>query len=300
VDAVTGAFSFTGRYVAARLLELGREVRALTRKGQVESPFGERVRAFALDFGDPAGLTESLRGVDTLYNTYWIRFPRGDLTFERATENTRILFAAARAAGVRRVVQLSVTHASRESPFPYFREKAAVEAALAQSGLSFAVVRPTLLFGRGEVLVNNIAWLLKRMPLFVVPGSGRYLVQPVAAEDVAELCVEAGLAEEQLLLEAAGADVFTFEELVRLVRSAIGARPRIVHGRPRLALALCRGLELLARDTVLTRDELESLMASLLVSESSATGTRRFEEWLAASRDSLGARFASDLARPWA
>jgi nucleoside-diphosphate-sugar epimerase len=160
-------------------------------------------------------------------------------------------------------------------------------------------VRPTLLFGRGEVLVNNIAWLLRRLPVFLVPRSGRYVVQPVAAEDVAELCVEAGLSGERLVLEAAGPDVFTFEELVRLVRGAVEARAAIVHGSPGLALALCRGLERLAGDTVLTRDELESLMGSLLVSGGPSTGMRRFEEWLTASRDSLGARFASDLRRPW-
>jgi uncharacterized protein YbjT (DUF2867 family) len=299
VDVVTGAFSFTGRYVAARLLELGREVRTLTRRAQSESPFGNRVRAAPLDFADPLALAESLRGADTLYNTYWIRFPRAGLTFEGATANTRVLLGAAAAAGVRRVVQLSVTNASAHSSFPYFREKAAVEAAVAESGLSFAIVRPTLLFGVGEVLVNNIAWLLRRLPLFLVPGCGRYLVQPVAAEDVAELCVEAGSSTEESVLEAAGPEVFTFEELVRLVGGVVRGRARIVHGSPRLALALCRGLERLAGDTVLTRDELGSLMASLLVSRSRPVGARRLEEWVTARGDSLGVGFASDRRRPW-
>jgi uncharacterized protein YbjT (DUF2867 family) len=299
VDVVTGAFSFTGRYVAARLLELGREVRTLTQKAQNESPFGDRVQPVPLHFGDPAALVESLRGADTLYNTYWIRFPRAGLGFEGAAANTRILFRAAREAGVRRIVQVSVTNASPDSPFPYFREKARLETALAESGLSHAVVRPTLLFGRGEVLVNNIAWLLRRLPLFLVPGSGLYLVQPVAAEDVAELCVEAGLADERVVLEAAGPDVFTFEELVHLVRDAIGARAAIVRGSPRLALTLCRGLERFAGDTILTRDELGSLMGSLLVPEGAPAGGRRLQEWLAVSAEGLGSRFASDLRRPW-
>jgi uncharacterized protein YbjT (DUF2867 family) len=299
VDVVTGAFSFTGRYVAARLLELGREVRTLTRKTQSESPFGDRVQALPLHFGDPAALVRRLGGAETLYNTYWIRFPRTGVGYEQAAANTRILFRAAREAGVHRVVQLSVANASPDSPFPYFREKARLETALAESGLSHAVVRPTLVFGRGEVLFNNIAWLLRRLPLFLVPGSGRYLVQPVAAEDVAELCVEAGLADERVVVEAAGQDVFTFEELVYLVRGALGARARIVRGSPRLALLLCRGLERLAGDTILTRDELESLMASLLSSEGAPTGRARFEEWLAASAEVLGSRFASDLRRPW-
>lgn len=226
MDVVTGAFSFTGRYIAARLLELGRDVRTLTRKPPAASPFGDRVAALRLDFGDRKGLTESLRGTDTLYNTYWLRFPRSGLTFERAVAHSATLFRAAREAGVGRIVHVSVANAALDSPFPYFRGKAAVEAALAHSGLSYAVVRPTLVFGGGEVLVNNIAWLLRRLPLFVVPGSGRYVLQPVAAEDVAELSVDAGLAESRTVLDAAGPDTFAFDELVRLVREAVGSRAR--------------------------------------------------------------------------
>jgi uncharacterized protein YbjT (DUF2867 family) len=299
VDVVTGAFSFTGRYIAARLLELGREVRTLTRRPQAEDPFGGRVKAILPDFADRAQLAEALTGADALYNTHWIRFPRGDVTFATAVADTKALFRAAREAGVRRVVQLSVTNASPDSPFPYFRAKAEAEEALAASGLSYAIVRPTLVFGRGEILVNNIAWLLRRLPLFLVPGSGRYAVQPVAVEDVAELCVEAGLGDRENVLDAAGPAAFAFEDLVRLVRDAIGARATLVHGPPSLALALSRPLGRLAGGTLLTRDELEGLMSSLLVSKGMPTGKGRFEDWLAASASSLGARFATDLSRPW-
>jgi uncharacterized protein YbjT (DUF2867 family) len=299
VDVVTGAFSFTGRYIATRLLELGREVRTLTRRPAAESPFGERVEAFPLDFRDEAALARSLRGAETLYNTYWIRFPRGGETFEGAVANTLALLRAATEAGVRRVVQLGVTNAASESPLPYFRGKAAVEAALRDSGLSHAVVRPTLVFGRGEVLVNNVAWLLRRLPLFVVPGSGRYAVQPVAAEDVAALCVQAAETAEILVIDAAGPDVFSFEELVRLIRGAVGSRAALAHGSPRVALALSGLVGLAARETLVTRDELDGLRASLLVSAEPARGTSRFEDWLAASAPSLGLRLASDVRRPW-
>ncbi|MGH2995472.1 MAG: NAD(P)H-binding protein [Gaiellaceae bacterium] len=299
MDVVTGAFSFTGRYIAARLLDLGREVRTLTRKQQEEDPFGGRVKATRPDFADPARLAEALDGTDTVYNTHWIRFPRADVTFATAVGNTEALFSAAREAGVRRLVQLSVTNASADSPLPYFRAKAAAELALAGSGLSYAVVRPTLVFGRGEILVNNIAWLLRKLPLFVVPGSGRYAVQPVAVEDVAELSVEAGLGDRDAVLDAAGPAAFAFEDLVRQIRDAIGARAMLVHGPPSLALALSRPLGRLAGGTLLTRDELEGLMESLLVSKGNPTGKRRFEDWLTASASSLGARFGSDLSRPW-
>jgi uncharacterized protein YbjT (DUF2867 family) len=298
VDVVTGAFSFTGRYVAARLLELGREVRTLTRHPQSASPFGACIEAFPLDF-DLNTLAERLRGADTLYNTYWIRSPRGQLTFERVLDHTATLLAAARAAGVRRVVQLSVSNASVSSALPYFRAKALAEDALTSSGLSYAIVRPTLVFAREDVLVNNIAWLLRRLPLFVVPGSGGYTLQPVAVEDVAELAVTAGLDTEPTVLDAAGPDIFSFDELVRLVREAVGSRAAVVHGSPRLALALSALTGKILRDTLVTRAELAGLMQGLLTSRASPTGTRRFADWLGENADSVGQSYVSERLRNW-
>jgi nucleoside-diphosphate-sugar epimerase len=298
MDVVTGAFSFTGRYVAARLLELGREVRTLTRHPQSASPFGARVEAFPLEF-DPDTLTERLRGVDTLYNTYWIRSPRGDLTFEHVLDHTSILIDAAREAGVRRVVQLSVSNASVSSALPYFRGKALAEDALSSSGLSYAIVRPTLVFAREDVLVNNIAWLLRRLPLFVVPGSGDYTLQPVAVEDVAELAVTAGLGTEPTVLDAAGPDIFSFDEFIRLVREAVGSRAAIVHGSPRLALGLSALTGKILRDTLVTRAELAGLMQSLLTSRAAPTGTRRFADWLAENAGSVGRSYVSERLRNW-
>jgi nucleoside-diphosphate-sugar epimerase len=298
MDVVTGAFSFTGRYVAARLLELGREVRTLTRHPQSASPYGARVEAFPLEF-DPDTLTERLRGVDTLYNTYWIRSPRGDLTFEHVLDHTSILIDAAREAGVRRVVQLSVSNASVSSALPYFRGKALAEDALSSSGLSYAIVRPTLVFAREDVLVNNIAWLLRRLPLFVVPGSGDYTLQPVAVEDVAELAVTAGLGTEPTVLDAAGPDIFSFDEFVRLVREAVGSRAAIVHGSPRLALGLSALTGKILRDTLVTRAELAGLMQSLLTSRAAPTGTRRFADWLAENAGSVGRSYVSERLRNW-
>jgi uncharacterized protein YbjT (DUF2867 family) len=298
VDVVTGAFSFTGRYVAARLLELGREVRTLTRHPQSSSPFGARVEAFPLDF-DLDTLTERLRGADTLYNTYWIRSPRGNLTFEHVLDNTATLLGAAQRAGVRRVVQLSVSNASASSALPYFRAKALAEETLSSSGLSYAIVRPTLVFAKGDVLVNNIAWLLRRLPLFVVPGSGGYTLQPVAVEDVAELAVAAGLGTEPTVTDAAGPDVLSFDELVRLVREAIGSRSAIVHGSPRLALSLSSLVGKILRDTLVTRAELAGLTQGLLTSEGAPTGSRRFADWLRENAESVGRSYTSETRRNW-
>jgi uncharacterized protein YbjT (DUF2867 family) len=293
VDVVTGAFSFTGRYIAARLLEQSREVRTLTRRPLSESPFGDRVEAFPPD-SDPA----PLRGVDTLYNTYWIRFPDRGTTFADAVRRSVALFEAAQTAGVRRVVQLSVANADPDSPYAYFRGKAAVESALAASGLSYAVVRPTLVFGDGEVLLNNVAWILRRFPLFLLPGAGCRL-QPIAAQDVADLCVEVGAGDENVVLDAAGPDVFAFEELVRLIRDAVGSRAAVARGGPRTALALTRLLGAITRHTVLTREELGALCNDLLTSTEPPRGQRRLADWLGTRGQKLGAVFASGERRPW-
>lgn len=298
MDLVTGAFSFTGRYVTARLLEQGREVRTLTRRPLAQSPFGDRVQALPLDFSDRSALVEALTGIDTLYNTYWIRFPDRETSYEAAVRSSLALLEAAGAAGVRRVVQLSVTNADPSSPHGYFRGKGFVEAALGRSELSYAVVRPTLVFGRGEVLLNNVAWLLRRLPLFVLPGRG-CRIQPIAAEDVAELCVEAAARDDDLVLDAAGPDVLAFEELVPLVRQAIGSRARVVRGGPRTTAALARALSLVVRQTVVTGEELAALRGDLLTSDEPPRGRRRLADWLTESGPALGRRLASGDHRPW-
>jgi nucleoside-diphosphate-sugar epimerase len=299
LDVVTGAFSFSGKYIAELLLARGREVRTLTRHPQSASPFGDRVQAFPLDFADRAGLEKALRDADTLYNTYWIRSPREGVTFELAVANTELLLRAAREAGVRRVVQLSVSKASSSSALPYFRGKALAEEALASSGLSYAIVRPTLIYAREDVLVNNIAWLLRRLPVFVVPGDGRYTLQPVAVEDVAKLAVDLGVSDAAEVVDAAGPDVFTFDELVRLVREAVRSRARVVHASLGVTQALGSLLGVALRDTLITRAELQGLMENLLTSDGPATGRRRFEDWLHANAATVGTSYTSETRRNW-
>jgi NADH dehydrogenase len=287
---VTGAWSYTGRFIALRLLAEGHEVVSLSRRpGR-----GLDVRFAPLQFDDTAALAESMRGAHTLYNTYWIRFPRGATTFEHAVENTRILFRAAAEAGVERIVHVSVTNPSLDSPYPYFRGKAQLERELTGLGIPFAIVRPTLVFGPEDILVNNIAWILRRFPAFLVPGRGDYRVQPVAVEDVAEIALAA-----DGVVDAAGPETFTFEQLVRMVGTAVGRRAPIVRAPAALALGLTAVAGWLLRDIVLTRDELYGLMDSLLVSAGPPRGTRRFGDWLHENGQTLGRTYVSELERNW-
>jgi NADH dehydrogenase len=297
---VTGAFGYTGRYITRRLLASGKQVRTLTGHPHRANEFGERVEIAPLDFSDPAGLVKNLRGADCLFNTYWVRFNHGEQTFERAVANTRMLFAAARDAGVRKVVHLSITNPSINSPLPYFHGKAQLEEALQSSGLQHTILRPTVIFGREDILINNIAWLLRRLPAFGIPGDGRYRLQPVFVDDVAELAVRAAQETGSAVRDAVGPEIFLFDELVRLIAQQVGSRARLVHVPPGAALALTKMLGMFVRDRILTREEIDGLMAGLLVSSAPPTGHTRFSEWLSAHAGELGSSYSSELVRHYA
>lgn len=297
LNVVTGAFGYTGKYITRRLLSVGKGVRTLTGHPNRENPFGEQVSVSPFDFDNPSELTKTLRGATTLYNTYWVRFSHGQVTFDKAVENTKTLIKAAEEAGVHRIVHVSVTNASKESPLPYFRGKGLVEKVVVHSRLSYAIIRPTLIFGAEDILINNIAWLLRRFPVFAVPGSGDYRVQPVFVEDVAEIAVSAAHHDESIIVDAVGPQTYTFDELVRLIADNIQSRARIIHLRPGIALFLSRMIGYLLRDVLLTRHEVEGLMSNLLVSESPPTGQTRLSDWLGQNADSVGARYASELNR---
>jgi uncharacterized protein YbjT (DUF2867 family) len=301
VDLVTGAFSYSGSHIAKRLLDGGREVRTLTHHPEREHSLAGVVDARRYRFDDPAALARSLAGVSTLYNTYWVRVDRGTSTYANAIESSRMLFAAARRAGVERVVHVSITNPAISSRLPYFRGKALVESALAQSGSSYAIVRPTVLFGGGrDVLMNNIAWILRRMPVFPVPGDGRYQVQPVHVEDLARLCVDAGGGSEDQVIDAAGPELMTFARTVALIRGAVGGFAPIVPV-PSLLMALAaQGLGRLVSDVVLTRDEISGLTAGLLVSHAPPLGELAFSDWLADHAETIGRRYANELERHFA
>jgi NADH dehydrogenase len=216
LDLVTGAFSYSGSHIARRLLDAGHRVRTLSFHPDRRHPLQDSVEALAYQFDDPDELARSLEGVATLYNTYWVRFDHGQTSFEQAIERSRSLFAAAFRAGVARIVHLSITNPSIDSPLPYFRGKALVERALGEAGVPHSIVRPTLIFGgENEVLLNNIAWILRRLPVFTVPGDGAYPVQPVHVEDLARICTEAARAETSVVVDAAGPERISFGELVR-------------------------------------------------------------------------------------
>lgn len=296
--AITGAFSYTGRHVAGRLLAAGHSVVTLTNHPRGSAIAGHPVEVHPLDFSDPGRLRQSLGGADVLFNTYWVRFGRGDVTFDLAVRNSGTLIEAARAAGVRRIVHVSIANPSADSPSHYYRGKARVEELVRASGVPHSIVRPTVIYGRGDVLINNIAWILRHSPMFGMPGDGRYGVQPVFIDDYAQLLVDAGTATDgSVEMDAVGPDVFEFRELVRTVQRAVGARCLLVGLPPALALAGAGLLGLLVRDVVLTSSEVHELMAGVLVSRGPSTCPTSFSSWLPGEASTLGRTWASELGR---
>lgn len=295
--AVTGAFGYSGRYIARRLLEAGHEVMTLTNSPQRENPFGEAVRAFSFEFHRPDRLRESLRGVEALINTYWVRFDHRLFTHHVAVANTKILFQAAQEAGVRRIVHTSITNPDLNSDLPYFRGKAELEAALSSLGVSYCILRPTVLFGREDVLINNIAWSLRRLPVFGVFGRGEYRLQPIHVDDLAAAAVEEASGTTDAVINAIGPETFTYRELVETIARMLGLKRWIIGVPPAPGYWGCRLVGLLVRDVVITREEIRGLMEGRLCVDAPPLGTTRLTDWIARHKETLGRRYASEMAR---
>lgn len=297
---VTGAFSYTGKYATRTLLGRGHAIRTLTHHTQRPNPFGDRVQVFAYNFDDPDALVKSLRGASALVNTYWVRFPHGGSTFDGAVQNTRTLIDAAKTAGIRRIVHVSIANATVASRLAYYRAKAELEDTVVGSGLSCAILRPTVIFGQEDILINNIAWFVRRFPVFGIPGDGRYGIRPIYVEDMAQLLADAAEDEQNAIIDAVGPEIFTFENLVKLIARETRASTRLVHLPAPIAYAATRVIGWFTRDVILTWEEYKGLMANLLVTEGPATGQTRLSAWLAENRDRVGQAYASEVARHFA
>lgn len=296
IDVVTGAFSYSGAAIARQLHDAGRRVRTLTGHPH-RAPEDTDIEVRPLDFADPHGLTNSMRGAHTLYNTYWVRFAHGDIDHQTAVEHSRILFDAARRAGVQRIVHVSITHPSAESPYPYFRGKAEVERILTATGVSSAIVRPAILFGGDGVLVNNVAWLLRHLPIFAIGGGGKYRVRGIHVDDLARLCVELGQCNDSVVVDAVGPQTVTFAELVHTVKVAVGSRAVVVPVPGSLLPVLAAMLNVFLRDKLLTADEYHAMADGLADSDAPATGKIVLTDWVAEHASELGRSYAHELER---
>jgi uncharacterized protein YbjT (DUF2867 family) len=297
LQVVTGAFGYSGRYIAERLIERGARVRTLTNSLNRPNPFGGKIEARPLSFDNPEQLTESLRGASVLYNTYWVRFNHKGFTHAQAVANTLALFDAATRAGVRRIVHVSITNPDESSPLEYFRGKGRLERALIDSGVPYSILRPAVLFGREDILINNIAWALRRLPVFAVFGDGNYRLQPIHVDDFAGLAVEQGHAQGTRVIDAIGPETFTYRGLVEQLGAIIGSPRPIISIPPWAGYAAAKAMGVALGDVLLTREEIAGLMAGLLWTDSPPAGRTKLTDWAREHAKTLGKQYASELAR---
>jgi uncharacterized protein YbjT (DUF2867 family) len=295
--AVTGAYGYSGKYMAQRLLAAGHELLTLTNSPNRPNPFGPKIATAPLNFSRPAELEQSLRGVQTLINTYWVRFNHKLFTHDQAVTNTRILFDAAKRAGVKRIIHVSITKPDLNSDLSYFRGKAQLEEALKASGLTYCILRPTVLFGREDILINNIAWGLRTMPVFGLFGDGQYKLQPIYVDDLADAAAAQATQTDNQIIDAIGPETYTYRGLVEMIAEKIGVKPRLVAMPPWLGLQVTGILGWFVDDVVITGDEIQGLMENRLVVDSPPLGKTKLSEWVAQYHGRLGLRYTSEMAR---
>lgn len=295
--AVTGAFGYSGKYIASRLLDMGHDVITLTNSANRHDPFGGRVMAIPFNFDQPNELVESLKDCTVLYNTYWVRFNHRNFTFADAIENSAILFDAAKQAGIKRIVHVSITNPSEDSPLEYFSGKAKVEKLLKQTDIEHTILRPAIIFGDEDILINNIAWSLRHLPAFITFGNGQYRVQPIYVDDLAKLAAEQGIATGNRTINAIGPETFTYRDLIKMIARALGKKRLIAPLPPAVAYLATSITGKLLGDIIVTREEIAGLMSNLLCVDSKPTGTTKFTDWVKANANILGKHYASELRR---
>ncbi|HWR58569.1 MAG TPA: NAD-dependent epimerase/dehydratase family protein [Thermodesulfovibrionales bacterium] len=297
IHVVTGAFGFSGKYITSRLIQKGIHVRTLTQKSPSISPFNGVVKAFPFYFDRPDRLAETLKGAEVLYNTYWVRFNHAYFTHSEAVDNTLKLFEAAKRAGIKRIVHVSITNPSEDSPFEYFKGKAILERELMKCGIDHAILRPAVIFGNEDILINNIAWILRRFPVFGVFGDGNYRIQPIYVDDLAKLAVEQGERTDNVIIDAIGPETFTYRGLVQAIGQAIGINRRLISISPELGHLAGLLISKIFHDVTITKEEISGLMSDLLYTESSPVGSTKLTEWMKENSKTLGAHYSSELKR---
>ncbi|MCO6433641.1 SDR family oxidoreductase [Nitrosomonas nitrosa] len=296
---VTGAFGYSGKYLAKRLLEKGRRIKTLTNSINRSNSFGQKIEAHPFNFENSDKLIKTLEGASVLYNTYWVRFnyKAPDFKHSIAVKNTLTLFDAAKKAGIERIVHVSITNPSLDSPLEYFKGKAILEKALIESGISYAVLRPTVLFGTEDILINNIAWLLRKLPVFGVFGDGNYKLQPIYVDDLAELAVREGENSRNVIIDAIGPETFTYRELIGTIGQAIGKQRPVISVPDGLGYSIGFLIGKILNDIPITREEIAGLKSGLLCTNSLPAGHTRFTDWAREHAATLGIRYTSELAR---
>jgi uncharacterized protein YbjT (DUF2867 family) len=294
---ITGAFGYSGTYIANEILAAGHELKTLTNNPGIGHPLSGKISSFSFNFDALDKITEFLNGSDVLINNYWVRFNHSTFNHNQAVENSFRLFDCALEAGVKRIVHVSITNPSLDSDLEYFKGKAEIEEYLKNTGISYCILRPTVLFGKEDVLINNIAWFIRNFPMMGVFGDGNYKIQPVFVEDLAKLAVNASLRETNETIDAIGPETFTYKELVLEVMKAIDLKKTLINVNPTLAYLIGKLISTIKSDVTITKPEIVGLMRGLLATDSASPCKTKFSEWINENSQSLGQKYTNELKR---
>ncbi len=295
--AVTGAFGYSGKFVAQKLFDKGQNVKTFTNSVNKPNPFGKKIEICPLDFKNPKNLTENLKDCDTLINTYWVRFNHKKFNHHEAVENTKILFDAAKNAGIKKIVHVSITNPDKNSKLEYFKGKGELEEYLKNLGISYSIVRPAVMFGEEDILINNIAWAIRNLPIMGTFGCGTYKIQPIHVIDFAQILVDEAENNENNIVNGIGAETYTYRNLIKTIRDIIGIKKPIICAPPFLGYLVGKKVSKRQNDVTITMPEIRGLMQNLLYVETEPTGKIKLSEWAKSHKDTLGVKYASELKR---
>ncbi len=298
IHTVTGAFGYTGSYVTRKLIERGEVVETLTNSPHKQKQSSVAVQKIhPLDFNNEAALIEALKNTKVLYNTYWVRFNHSWFNHSEAVNNTFKLFDAAKKAGVEKIVHVSITNADVNSKLDYFRGKGEIEEYLKRLGVGYSIVRPAVLFGDEDILLNNIAWSLRKLPVMGIPGRGRYKLQPIHVDDFADVLVEAGTLAEDNITAALGEERYSYIDLLKLIKTILELKTPLLPLPNAVAWLGAKIIGIYLNDVLLTWAEIKGLQQETLWEDKTPFGKRKLSEWVEENKESLGVKYHNELNR---
>lgn len=262
--AVIGATGFVGSHLVAHLQRSGHRVRAVSRSGARPAGWGELVTAHAADVATGVGLDAAIYGAEGVVHLVAIPRESRGRSFEAVNvEGTRQVVEAARRAGVRRFVHLSAMGVTDDPRLEYLSSKWRGEQVVRESGLSWVILRPSLLFGEGDGFFSLIRTTLTWWSpgVVVIPGDGRERFQPLSVDDLA-IGIERCLLDEDrsgTTYELGGPEQLTYREIVDRVMRVTGKRRLKLNMPVPLISALTAVTDLVLPIFPVSHDQIRSL-----------------------------------------
>jgi NADH dehydrogenase len=256
--AVTGGTGFVGRAVVLKLIEEGHEVRILARKAPAEPP-GDNLAFYKGSVVTGEGLDVFVNGVDAVIHLVGIIKEAGSNTFDAVHRKGTInILEAAASHNVKRYIHMSALGTKENAVSAYHRTKWAGEEAVRQSGLSWTIFRPSIIFGPGDAFINMLAAVMRKTPLMPVIGGGKNLMQPVFVGDVAASFKAAvqSTDHESKTYELGGPEVINFRNILKKTAQTIGIKRLFVPVPMSIVKSPVTVLQALGLPLPVTKDQL--------------------------------------------